>query len=110
MTAWIEVTEQDFKEKVLQSTIPALVEFGAPWCQPCKRLEPELEKLAASLAGRVQLFHVNVDECPSLTGRYGVMGVPTVVLIIAGQERERTQGLQPLSRLMNIFGRRIQEG
>ena len=61
----LEVNEGSFATQVLQSTLPVMVEFGAAWCAPCKRLEPELEKLAAEWAGRIMLAHVNIDQNPN---------------------------------------------
>ncbi len=107
MSAWIDVNDVNFNQKVIQSSLPALVEFGAPWCQPCKRLEPELEKMQEALDGKMQLFHVNVDESPDLAVRLGIMSVPTIILFIQGREQERSQGLQSLARLMEKFGRYI---
>jgi thioredoxin len=98
------VTEDNFKAKVLDSTLPVLVEFGATWCHPCKALEPILKALAQDWAGKVTLLSVDVDQCVALTTTYGVMSVPTVFLFVKGQPVERMTGLQSRERLAQKFG------
>lgn len=98
-----EVIESAFTEKVLKSALPVMVEFGAEWCGPCKRLEPELERLAAEWAGRVVLMHVNVDQAPSLVTSFGIMGVPTVILFVNGKETARFTGLTPRDKIIQKF-------
>ena len=98
-----EVIESAFTEKVLKSALPVMVEFGAEWCGPCKRLEPELERLAAEWAGRVVLMHVNVDQAPSLVTSVGIMGVPTVILFVNGKETARFTGLTPRDKIIQKF-------
>lgn len=99
----LEVNEGSFSVQVLQSALPVMVEFGAEWCMPCKRLEPELEKLAAEWSGKVLLAHVNIDQNPGLTGKLGIMGVPTVILFIAGREMQRFTGLTPREKIIQKF-------
>lgn len=100
----IELTSENLCEFITNSREPVLIEFGADWCQPCKRLEPELEKLADEWAGKIQLAHINVDHEPDIAAQYMVMGVPTVVLIKDGDLVERVTGFRPLKSLIEIFG------
>ena len=98
------VSEENFKSEVLESKVPVLVEFGAEWCQPCKQLEPVLKQLADQWAGRMRLVQVNVDDSLKLTQTYRVMGVPTVILFVQGQPKERLSGFQPKDKLVSKLG------
>jgi thioredoxin 1 len=92
-----------FEEQVLKSNLPVMVEFGATWCGPCKRMEPELEKLVLKWKGRMRLVHIDVDESSDLAVSMNVMSVPTVILFVDGEIRQRAMGYQPLERLVEKF-------
>jgi thioredoxin 1 len=92
-----------FEEQVLKSSLPVMVEFGAAWCGPCRRMEPELEKLALKWKDRMRLVHMDVDEDSALAMRLNVMSVPTVILFVDGEIRQRAMGYQPLERLVEKF-------
>ena len=77
-----------------------LLEFGAAWCQPCKRLEPELAALGTEWAGKVRLAKVDVDESANLAVKFGVMSVPTVLLFVKGELKQRLTGYQPKQRIV----------
>ena len=81
-----------------------LLEFGATWCAPCKQLEPELMKLGNEWADRVRLAKLDVDESPSLTMKFGVMGVPTVILFVNGEAKQRLTGFQSRQRILEKMG------
>jgi len=98
---FIQVNENNFDEQVLQSEIPILVEFGAAWCGPCKRMEPELEQLAGKLSGKIKIAKLDVDECASVTMQYQIMSVPTIVLFVKGEPCTRMSGYQPRDRIMD---------
>jgi thioredoxin 1 len=89
------VSQSDFEAKVLKAARPVLVEFGAPWCGPCKMLEPVLVEMSGDFTGRVDFLTVDVDQSPELAMQYGVMGVPTVILFRDGQPLERMTGYKP---------------
>ncbi len=93
----------NFQREVLQSPVPVILEFGAEWCQPCKRLEPILEQLAQRWQTKARFARLDVDEGAEIAMRYQVMGVPTVILFADGAARERVTGLQPLDRLAQKF-------
>lgn len=100
----VELTQENLHAFITQSDMPVLLEFGAEWCAPCKRLEPELEKLAQQWQGKVRLGHVNIDQSPEIAAQYMVMGVPTLLMIQDGEVVERITGFKPLPALMEIFG------
>jgi thioredoxin 2 len=80
--AWIaEADDDDFAEVVEAATLPVLVDLWAPWCGPCRTVSPTLEQLAHECAGRVKVVKVNVDESPRTMRRFGVQGIPTLLLV-----------------------------
>ncbi len=103
MSTMLPINSANFEEKVLKSPIPCLVEFGAVWCGPCKRLEPELEKLQDIMGDKFSLGKLDVDESSDLAVQYGVMSVPTLILFVDGQARQRVSGFQPIQRLIDLF-------
>ncbi|MGB9911551.1 MAG: thioredoxin [Microgenomates group bacterium] len=88
----IELNQNNFSKEVLESEIPVLVDFWAPWCGPCQMAGPVLEELAKEFEGKVKFTKVNVDEEPQLASNYGVMSIPTVVLFVQGKEVNRQIG------------------
>ena len=104
MDAFIHVNEADFEAEVLKSAQPVLVEFAAPWCQPCKQLDPVLAKLGQEWAGKTRMAKVNVDESVNLTMQFQIMGVPTVILFVKGQAVARFSGYQPRERILEKLG------
>lgn len=100
----IELSQDNFSQFIAESKLPVLIEFGAEWCVPCKRLEPELEKLAIEWKDKIVLAHINVDQDADIAAEFMVMGVPTVILIKDGELMERITGFKPLPSLIKIFG------
>lgn len=80
----IAITDDSFEQDVLQSTVPVLVDFWAEWCGPCKMLSPVLDEIADQYAGKLIIAKVNIDENPSTPQRYGVRGIPTLMLFKGG--------------------------
>ena len=88
----VEVTESRFDEDVLQSPITVLLDVWAPWCVPCRGMEPVIEDLAASLAGKVRVAKLNADRSPSAVGRLRIQGIPTLIVFKGGLEVARMIG------------------
>lgn len=83
----------------IEASVPVLVDLWAPWCGPCRMMAPALEQLARERAGRLKIVKVNVDEETQIPARYGVQGIPLLVLLRDGQELARLTGAAPLPRL-----------
>ncbi len=90
-----EVNDQDFEAQVLNSSVPVLVDFWAPWCAPCRMLAPTIDRLADDQAGRLRVVVLDVDENPETTRRYRVMGMPTMGLFVGGELVETLVGGRP---------------
>jgi thioredoxin 1 len=99
LTKPVTVTDADFTPAVLQSPQPVVVDFWAAWCGPCRAIAPAVEQLAQEYGGRVTFAKLNADENPRTMQRYGVMGLPTLVLFKGGTEVGRLVGLQPKANI-----------
>jgi thioredoxin 1 len=89
-----------FEQDVLKSDTPVLVDFWAEWCGPCKMIAPHLEAIAAELGDKVQVIKVNIDENPLTPTRYGVRGIPTLMLFKNGEVAATKVGALPKSKLL----------
>jgi thioredoxin 1 len=98
----IHVTDAAFEKTVLQSSIPVIVDFWAPWCGPCRMVAPTLEKLAREYAGKLLVAKVNTDENPEWAMRYGVQGIPTMLFVANGKVVHRQVGALPEPILRDI--------
>ncbi len=92
-------TEQDFDEIVMKNQRPVLVDFWAPWCGPCKALAPALDDLAEEYAGEMEIVKVDIEANPGLATRFGVRGIPLLMVVKDGTEIGRTFGTISRSRL-----------
>jgi thioredoxin 1 len=103
----IEVKSSGFKDVVLNSDVPVLVDFWASWCGPCKALTPIFEQLSQQYEGKVKFVKVNVDECPDIAGSYRIMNIPTVLLFKDGQVVEKLIGLRPAAYISDLINKNI---
>ena len=97
------VTDAEFEKEVLQSETPVLVDFWAEWCGPCRALGPKLEELAEQMSAKVKVLKINVDENPQTPQKYGVRGIPTMILFKNGGEVEQIVGNQPKEDIQAIL-------
>ena len=93
--ATFPVSDAEFHKEVIESELPVLVDFWAPWCGPCQRIGPILEELAGEYAGRLRIAKVNTEENQVQAGEYGVRGIPTMILFKNGNEVDRIVGALP---------------
>lgn len=91
----LEFNDNNFKEEVLNSDKPVLVDFWAAWCGPCKLLGPTIEELHKEMGDKVKIGKVNVDENQALAAAYGIMSIPTVIILKGGKIVEQFIGMQP---------------
>ncbi len=102
----IHVTDAAFEKAVMQSELPVVVDFWAPWCAPCRMVAPILDKLATELAGKVIIAKVNTDEDPQWAQKFGVQGIPTMLFVAKGKVVHRQVGALPepmLRQTVNQF-------
>ena len=91
----ITLTEESFEQEVLKADIPVLVDFWAEWCGPCKMLAPVIEELAKEYSGQIKVGKVNVDENSAIAEKYGIRGIPTIIIFHGGEVEEQMVGVQP---------------
>ena len=93
------VTDAEFEEKVLKAEGPVLVDFWAEWCGPCKAIAPALEEIAGEMSDSLSVAKVDVDSNPSTPARYGIRGIPTLILFKDGEVADTKVGVLPKARL-----------
>ena len=96
---WIVESTPDSFDEEIAASVPVLVDFWAPWCGPCRMVSPLVERLGAEHAGRMKVVKLNVDEAPAISARFGVQGIPLLVVIRDGSEVDRLVGAAPLAQL-----------
>lgn len=103
----VDVTDADFDRVVGASTLPAVVDFWADWCEPCKVMSAYVEFLAADFTDQVLVAAVDVDENPQVAERYGIMGLPTLLVLRGGAEIDRIVGVAPYEQIKERIARQI---
>jgi thioredoxin 1 len=99
MSDMLQLSDENFESKVIESELPVLVDFWAPWCGPCRMLSPIVEELSKDYEGRVVFAKMNTDESPATPGQYGIMSIPSLLLFKDGELVDRTVGMRPKKAL-----------
>ena len=99
----LEISDQTFDQEVINSATPVLIDFWAPWCGPCKAIAPVVEEVAGTYAGRLKVVKMNVDDNPQTPSRYGVRGIPNLILFKSGQVAEQIVGAVPKAHLVRAI-------
>src|SRR5262252_4039917 len=98
-----QVGDDSFEREVLQSPTPVLIDFWAPWCGPCRAIAPVVEELSKTYDGKLKVVKMNVDDNPNTPGRYGVRGIPNLILFRGGQVAEQIVGACPKAHLVKAI-------
>jgi thioredoxin 1 len=96
----IHLTEKNFEQEVLKSSLPVLVDFWAPWCGPCRAIAPIIEELSTELQGKMKVAKVDVDEAQDLAAKYEVSSIPTLLILKNGKVVEEMLGAMPKAQLL----------
>lgn len=103
----VAVTDSSFEAEVLNSSTPVLVDFWAEWCGPCRALAPKLEEIAQEMSGKVKVVKVNVDENPATPGKYGIRGIPAMLLFKGGGEAGQLVGNHPKDAIVDFLNKNV---
>ena len=103
----VEFTDQNFDEEVLKSDMPVLVDFWAEWCAPCRIMAPAMDAVAVEFRGRAKIGKLNVDENQSVTGRYNIRGIPTLLLFKNGEIQEQSVGATSKDVIVKMLERHL---
>jgi thioredoxin 1 len=102
------VTDATFKDEVLDSADPVLVDFWAPWCGPCRMVAPVVEEIAKQFEGEVKVVKLNTDENPNIASQYGIRSIPTLMIFKGGQKVDMVVGAVPKTTLANTLNKLLE--
>jgi len=98
-----QVSDDNFDSEVLKSAVPVLIDFWAPWCGPCRAIAPIVDELAGEYAGKLKILKMNVDDNPRTPARYGVRGIPNLILFKNGEVQQQIVGAVPKAHLVKAI-------
>ncbi len=101
------ITDDSFDEEVLKSALPVLIDFWAAWCVPCRMIAPTVEQIAESHKDKLKVAKMNVDENMKTPGKYGIRGIPTLLLFKGGELKETLVGVQSKDKIVEVISRHL---
>lgn len=107
MSSIASVTDDTFKQEVLESTVPVLVDFWAPWCGPCRMVAPIVDEIATQFEGQVKVVKVDTDQNPGIASQYGIRSIPTLMVFKAGQKVDMVVGAVPKTTLASTLEKHL---
>jgi thioredoxin 1 len=102
-----QATDNTFEQEVIESDLPVLVDFWAPWCGPCLMVAPAIEEIAETYQGKLKVVKVNVDENPRLSASYQILSIPTMILFKDGKPADSVIGALPKNRLISFLAKHL---
>ncbi|AVH74174.1 MULTISPECIES: thioredoxin [Nostoc] len=107
MSTAAQVTDSSFKQEVLDSDVPVLVDFWAPWCGPCRMVAPVVDEISEQYKGQIKVVKVNTDENPNVASQYGIRSIPTLMIFKGGQKVDMVVGAVPKTTLASTLEKHL---